>query len=112
MIFNTTQKTIKENYAAIISIGYCDAWYLLYFENPIAFTSGVYGWNADIYEKNNIAIVTGYRPFGNIHVDYDIIREYNNRAKTIISDNGIEYEKKKELVNDLILEFRDIALRK
>ena len=112
MKFKTTQKTIKENYAAIISIGYCDAWYLLYFENPIAFTSGVYGWNADIYDINNVAIVTGYRPFGNIHVDYDVIREYNNRAKTIISDNGIEYEKKKELVNDLLLEFRDIVLRK
>lgn len=112
MKFKTTQKTIKENYAAIISIGYCDAWYLLHFENPIAFTSGVYGWNADIYDINNVAIVTGYRPFGNIHVDYDIIREYNNRAKTIISDNGVEYEKKKELVNDLLLEFRGLALRK
>ena len=85
---------------------------MLYFENPIAFTSGVYGWNADIYDINNVAIVTGYRPFGNIHVDYDIIREYNNRAKELISDNGIEYEKKKELVNDLLLEFRSLALRK
>lgn len=112
MKFKTTQKNIKENYAAIISIGYCDAWYLLYFENPIAFTSGVYGWNADIYDVNNVAIVTGYRPFGNIHVDYDIIREYNNRAKAIISDNSIEYENKKDLVNDLLLEFRSEALRK
>jgi hypothetical protein len=112
MKFKTTQKNIKENYAAIISIGYCDAWYLLYFEDPIAFTSGVYGWNADIYEKNGVAIVTGYRPFGNIHVDYDVIREYNNRAKEVINNNSIEYETKKELVNDILLEFRNIALLK
>ena len=112
MKFKTTQKNIKENYAAIISKGYCDAWQLLYFENPIAFIWGVYGWNADIYEKKNVAIVTGHRPFGNIHVDYDIIREYNNKAKAIISDSGIEYENKKELVNDLLLEFRSLALRK
>jgi hypothetical protein len=112
MKFKTTQKNIKENYRAIISIGYCDAWYLLYFENPIAFTSGVYGWNADIYEKNGVAIVTGYRPFGNIHVDYDVIREYNNRAKEVINNNSIEYETKKELVNDILLEFRNIALLK
>ncbi len=112
MKFRTTQKQIKENYSAIISIGYCDAWYLLYFENAIACTSGVYGWNADIYDVNSVAIVTGYRPFGNIHVDYDIIREYNNKAKEIISDNAIVYEKKKELVNDLLLEFRNLALIK
>lgn len=112
MKFKTTQKNIKENYAAIISIGYCDAWYLLYFEDPIAFTSGIYGWNADIYEKNNIAIVTGYRPFGNIHVDYDIIRDYNKKAQAIIEDRSIEYERKKDLVNDLLLDFRSEALRK
>jgi hypothetical protein len=112
MKFKTTQKNIKENYAAIISIGYCDAWYLLYFENPIAFTSGVYGWNADIYEKNNVAIVTGYRPFGNIHIDYDIIREYNKKAKTIIEDSKEEYENKKILLSDLLCDFISEALRK
>lgn len=112
MKFRTTQKQIKENYSAIISIGYCDAWYLLYFENAMACTSGVYGWNADIFDVNNVAIVTGYRPFGNIHIDYDIIRDYNNRAKEIISNNGTEYEEKKELVKSLLADFVRVALRK
>ena len=112
MKFKTTQKKIKENYAAIISIGYCDAYYLLYFNNPIAFTSGIYGWNADIYDINNIAIVTGYRPFGNIFVDYDIIKKYNTEAKKIISDSAISYEDKKELVNNLLLDFKTEVLKK
>ena len=63
-------------------------------------------------KKNNIAIVTGYRPFGNIHVDYDIIKDYNKKARAIIEDYSIEYEKKKDLVNDLLLDFRSEALRK
>ena len=109
MKFKTTQ---KKNYAAIISIGYCNAYYLLYFNSPIAFTSGVYGWNADIYDINNIAIVTGYRPFGNIHVDFDIIKKYNTEAKNIISDNAISYEDKKELVNNLLLDFKTEVLKK
>lgn len=66
MKHKTTEKAIEQNYYKIIKVGYCNLQYLLQYEEPVAYTSGVYGWNADVYDFGNIAIVTGYRPFGNI----------------------------------------------
>lgn len=96
MKFKTTKKEINACYYTI-SIGYCDLQDLLSHENAAAYTCGVYGWNADIYTFGNVAIVTGYRPFG-IHVDYDIVHKYNKKARTIREDYTKDYEtQKKEL---------------
>ena len=93
-----------QNYDTVISVGYCDLQDLLRFNEPIAYTSGGYGWNADIYDFGAVAIVTGYQPFGK-YVDYDIIRDYNKKAKNIITDYSLKWENQKELLNDLIGEF-------
>ena len=74
MKFKTTRNQINQNYNSVISIGYCEAQYLLQGKNPIAYNAGYYGWNCDIYDINGVAIVTGYRPWGNIHPDYNIIK--------------------------------------
>ena len=63
MKLKTTKKDVMDSYNDIISIGYCDAQFLLRGVDPIAYTVGTYGWNADIYNVNGVAIVTGYRPF-------------------------------------------------
>lgn len=62
-----------------ISVPYCSLQSLLSFESPAYYTRGVYGWNADIYAKGNVAIVTGYRPFGN-KVAGDVIEKYEKKA--------------------------------
>lgn len=85
MTFQTTAKNILANYNTIIFTGYCNLQHLLQYENPIAYTAGIYGWNADIYTVNNIAICTGYRPFGNIRPNYDITRKYDDLAREIIN---------------------------
>ena len=104
MKFKTTQKAVKEGYRNIIEIGYCDLQFLLNYETPIAYTCGVYGWNSDIYQiDNNTVIVTGYRPFGNVNVDYKLIREYNKKAGKIVLDWNII--NKKELLGELLNEF-------
>lgn len=104
MKYKTTQKAIKENYRNIIEVGYCELYYLLLYENPVAYNSGVYGWNFDIYEiDSNAAICTGYRPIGNIKPNYATIKEYNLKASGIL--NNSERVNTKEEIEKLLQEF-------
>lgn len=86
MNFKTTTQRIKENYGQnyILSIGYCDLQMLLKYESPKAFTSGIYGWNYDLYDIEGVAICTGYRgmPSGK-SFDYDLVRKYETKAQKI-----------------------------
>jgi hypothetical protein len=84
MKYKTTAKEVKEGYYYIISVGYCDLQYLLKYENPVAYSKGMYGWKFDVYQLDrNVALVTGYQPASakNTKKDYKIIREYDQRAK-------------------------------
>ena len=99
------------NYNSIISIGYCDAQYLLRGVDPIAYTTGVYGWNADVYNVDGVAIVTGYRPFGTIHASYNgIVKKYDSKARKIASDFNIDYKTQKAKINKLLNKFVKEAL--
>lgn len=104
MKYKTTQKAIKENYSKIIKVGYCDLQNLLNFKSPIAYTCGKYGWNADIYDIGGVAIVTGYRSFGNIEPDYNTCRKYENKTEELRCSN-IDYDKRIEQLNEMIIEF-------
>lgn len=104
MKHKTTEKAIKERYNTIISVGYCNLQRLLKALEPIAYTAGVYGWNADIYVIDGVAIVTGYRPFGNIRADYDICKKYESEANQIIK-SVYNYEERKTALDDLISKF-------
>ena len=102
MKFRATKKQIMEGYYCY-QVGYCDLYYLLYFKNPIAYTCGVYGWNSDIYEVGNVAIVTGYRPFG-VHVPHELIKKYETYARDVVRGDDTP-EKKKELVRKALEDF-------
>lgn len=104
MKFKATKKQMRENYNNIISIGYCDACYLLRYKSPIAYSAGVYGWACDYYDIDGILISTGYAPIGE-SPDYNIIRKYNNKAEKIINNYSLSYEKQKKQVNKLLNEF-------
>lgn len=110
MKFKTTKKAVNGRYRSVIRVGYCDLHYILKHLEPIAYTAGAYGWNADIYNINNVVIVTGYRPFGNIKPDYDIVHKYNMMAKDIIHDTK-DYTECKEKLNNLINEFIEEVTR-
>lgn len=107
MKFKTTQKAVKEGYRNIIKVGYCDLQYLLYYKNPVAYTHGVYGWNADIYEiGRGSAICTGYKPFGDIRPDYELVREYDEKAeKIVLSWNKYEHDEILKMLDELLNEF-------
>lgn len=85
MRFKTTMKEVKATSRIILKVGYCDLVTLLRYESPFAYTSGVYGWNADIYAVNGVTIVTGYRPFGQ-SVDYDLVEKFEERARALADE--------------------------
>ena len=114
MKLKVTEKQIKGSYKNIISVGYCDIAHLTRGIEPRYYTAGVYGWNADIYEiDSSTVIVTGYRPFGNIHASYNgICQKYDEKAREISRDYSIDYQKQQEKINKLLTKFVTEALNK
>lgn len=105
MKFKTTKRDIMANYGNVIKVGYCDLQNLLKYESPTAYISGVYGWNADIYDFGEIAICTGYRPFGNIRPDWEIMDKYEKEAENIYK--VYQYEDRIDTLKDLQKKFID-----
>ena len=112
MKVSTTRKRISDNYNCI-AIGYCNIQNLLQWEHASFYTSGVYGWNFDAYVftlKNGreICVTTGYR--GMIdncknNYSFELSREYDKQAETIIYDSSLSFEQKKEKVKNLLNAF-------
>lgn len=101
--FKVTSKEVKQNYSIVISIGYCGAQALLRYEKPIAYNSGVYGWNYDLYEiSDNIAITTGYRPIGK-SIDYTLLGEAEYEAINMLNNSNESIEYKKLYLKNLLL---------
>ena len=110
MKFKVTRKEIKENYRAI-NVPYCELQSLLSYRSPIAYNSGIYGWNYDVYDfsrdfSTNICICTGYRRYPGIPVERDLYVKYEEAAKEIIYGDT-QYQEVKEKLDDLIREFLD-----
>ena len=103
MKYKTTKKAVMNGYSKIICCGYCSLQNLLWHKSPEAYTCGVYGWNADIYEVNGVAICTGYRPFGNIRPDYEMVQKYEKQAED--ARHYMSYEEAREKLDLLLVEF-------
>ena len=98
-------RTFVNSYKNKICVGYCELYYLLYFQKRIGYNSGVYGWNYDVFHIDfRTCIVTGYRPFGNIK-SYDLCYKYNEKARTVIENRNLSYDEQKEKVENLLQEF-------
>lgn len=111
MKFQTTKKYIKETNGTIICIPYADLQSLLMYEEPIAYTAGVYRWNANIYNVGRgVVIVTGYRPFGNVNPSYELYRPYEEKAKSIIHDWNIHQDAAKLKIRELLNQFVNDAI--
>ena len=103
MKYKTTAKAIRSAGGNIISIGYCDAYHLLSTHNANAYTSGVYGWNFDVYELYGVTICTGYRGMPGRAAKN--VRTYEAQARAIYEDWSIPYEERKEKIENLLREF-------
>lgn len=83
MAIQTTQRETTRRNDLCISVGYCDLWHTLHecADGKDAYTAGVYGWNADIYEFDTFAIVTGYRPFGKDILSHEFCKKWEKKAQ-------------------------------
>ena len=97
MKFEVTKKEMRRE--EVYSVGYCKLQYLLRYEEPIAYSHGVYGWACDYYKVEDAYICTGYNPIGK-KVDYKLIRKYEAKAEKIITN--IAFEKQKALLSHLL----------
>lgn len=102
-----TKKSIKDNYNAIIEIGYCDAQYLLQFEKAFAYSTRSEGWACDYYKIGNIIISTGYAPIKskNAKVNCYIMMSLNDKAREIIWNYNLSYQDQVRQVKLLLKEF-------
>lgn len=107
MKFKLTNKQVKQQFTNIKYAGYCDLSFLLNNVEPIAYTCGVYGWNYDIYVVNGLTICTGYRNMPGERLEK--VREYNEKARKILSwENPQPYDKKRKAIDKLLKKFCEI----
>lgn len=126
MKIKTTQKAIKENYSNVLVIGYAEYQDLLDKYKADYYTSGVYGWNANIFtiDKLDTAIVTGYRHFGEWLNDKQlaIFEKYDNKAKKLKeffnnynynnATNGTNQRFKYERLDNILYKMLQNAIKK
>lgn len=105
MKYRTTKKAVMNGYQFVIKAGNCNLQHLLCREDAIAYTTRREGWAADIYEFANVAIVTGYAPFGNVRPSYDVQKKYDNAAEKIRDDRALDFLTQKNALRKLIAEF-------
>ena len=103
MKYKTTAKALRENACNLRSAGYCDLQFILRAHNANAYTSGVNGWNFDVYEVYGLTICTGYRGMPGKRLDG--IAEYEEKAAAIWSDYTKSYDDRCEEVEQLLQEF-------
>ena len=80
--------------------------YLMDDLDPDFYTVGVYGWNFDAYvfHDNKVIITTGYRGMFGDQVNYEIVKDFDDRAREICSKTW-NYEERRKLLHNLRQEF-------
>ena len=103
MKFKSTKKEITERFNKVIKVPYCKVQNLTRFLDPVAYTSGIYGWSADIYDLGyGVALCTGYKPFGE-SIDSKFLAELDEKAR-VISYSSLPYEDRRAQVAKLLEE--------
>ena len=91
MKVKVTKKEIRENYNNIITIGYCNAQFMLRHLAPDYYSAGTCGWSCDYYKINNNTIIsTGYSPIKGIE-NYNIVKKYEKKAEKINHNNNYNW---------------------
>ena len=84
MSMRVYKKHVRAAYPIVAYCGYCDLQYTLYFTKKFGHTERAEGWGCDVYElAPDIALTTGYAPFGNHHLPLTFTERYEEKAKQI-----------------------------
>lgn len=84
-----TKKEITDSMFLVIRIGNEEAHYLLRHSDTPFYTAGQYGWNSTVYFFGNVAISTGYHPFG-VPASRDRLKRYEEAAKNADSREAVD----------------------
>lgn len=107
MKYKTTRKAVVNGSANLVCAGYCDLQCLLANHDAVAYTSGVYGWNFDVYEVYGLTICTGYRGMPGRRANN--IGEYEERARRIRYDYNANWDARMAAIEELLREFCEQA---
>ena len=104
------RKDIIDNYSNILNLGGACI-NLLRYETPFAYNAGKYGWNWDAYYINGVILINGYRNMIGERVDWDVLHEYDKRAKEVqdlyMTDNyNVRATKTHEIIIELTEKFK------
>lgn len=102
--YRTTKKAIREMGDPIYCVGYCNLQNLLRFREPFAYSTRAEGWACDYYSIENFIVCTGYAPIGR-KIDYNLCREYDQKAREILCDYSLTWEQQRDRLEELIEEF-------
>ena len=112
MSMRVYKKHARAEYPIIACCGYCSLQYTLYFAQEIGHTERAEGWGCNIYElAPDIALTTGYDPFGNRRLPPAITERYEQKAKQILRANIYSDSAKADLdalINELAAEIRTL----
>lgn len=103
MKYKTTTKALRAGSCNLRCAGYCDLQNLLRAHDANAYTSGVYGWNYDVYEVYGLTICTGYCSMPGKRLEG--VTEYEAKAAVVWNDYNKPYEEQRETVEQLLHEF-------
>lgn len=106
------KKHVRAEYPIVAYCGYCDLQYLLYFTPKLGHTERAEGWGCNIYElAPDIALTTGYAPFGNRSLPLATTERYEKRAKKILVECCYTHDAKEKLaalIEELVTEIRTL----
>ena len=89
MSMRVYKKHVRAAYPIVAYCGYCDLQYALYSTPKVGHTERAEGWGCDVYEiAPDIALTTGYAPFGNRRLPLAITERYEKKAKQILEENS------------------------
>lgn len=110
MAFKVTRNSVKANYSNIYYVGYCEMYHMLSAFRKVGFSSGVYGWNYNVYEIDiDTCVVTGYRGMYGKRIERKQYEKFEKKAAAIYRDpeNRLPYEKRQEKIRKMTLKFFD-----
>lgn len=112
MSMRVYKKHVRAAYPIVAYCGYCDLQYTLSFTSNFGHTERAEDWGCNVYEiAPDIALTTGYAPFGNRRLPLAITERYEKKAKQILEENSYYYtakEKLEVLLNELAAEIRTL----
>lgn len=112
MSMRVYKKHVRAAYPIVAYCGYCNLQYTLYFTPKFGHTERAEGWGCNVYElAYDIALTTGYDPFGNHRLPLALTERYEEKAKQILAENNYSYtakEKLEALINELVAEIRTL----